>query len=221
MVYPITQAIFFPLLRFFIRKTVGLENIPLKGPYIIACKHIGALDGFFLASIIIPKVNQKIHFVGSVKKWGWFWEKVVAEQWAGSITFNKDNRKRCLGTALDYLKKGEIVGIFPEGYLHEYERNHTAKTGAARLALWTKVPIVPVGLVYDITVRNDLPVLYQYSKAIKNALFNPNSLEIHIGQPFEVKEYYNKKITSELLHEVTGNIMNKIKRLTKVDNINK
>ena len=220
MVYPITRTIFFPLLRFFIKKTAGLKNVPLKGPYIITCKHVGALDGFFLAAVIIPWINQKIHFVSNIAKWGWFWEKIVAEQWAGSIPFYKDNRQRCLEIALSYLKKGEIIGIFPEGYLHEYERNHTAKTGAARLALWAKVPIVPVGLVYDITVRNDLPVLYQYRKAIKNALLNPHSLEIHIGQPFEIKEYYNKEITRELLREATNTIMDKIEALTKVDNIN-
>ena len=220
MVYPITRTIFFPLLRFFIKKTTGLENVPLKGPYIIACKHVGALDGFFLASVVIPRIDQKIHFLASVMKWGWFWEKVVAEQWAGSVTFDKEDRDRCLNTALEYLKKGEVVGIFPEGYLHEYERDHKAKTGAARLALWAKVPIVPVGLIYDITVRNDLPVLYQYRKAIKNALFNPNSLEINIGQPFELKEYYDQEMTGELLHKATDDIMDRIEELTKIENIN-
>lgn len=220
MVYPILRTFFFPLLRFFIKKTVGLENLPSKGPFIMACKHIGALDGFFLASVVVPRLNQKVHFIASIMKWGWLWEKVIAEQWAGCIPFDKNNRQLCLEMALRYLKKGEIVVIFPEGYLHEYKRTRKTKTGVARLALWAKVPVIPVGLVYNITVRSDLPVLYQTRKAIINTILNPHSLEIHIGQPFELKQYYNKEITKELLREATNTIMDKIKGLTKIDNIN-
>jgi len=222
MVYPILRTIFFPFMRLFIRKIAGLDNVPKKGPYIIACKHVSYLDGFFLASILIPRVKQRVHFVASIMKWGWIWEVYVAQKWAGCIPFDKNDRSSCLSIALNYLKKGEIVGIYPEGYLHEYGvNNYSAKTGTARLALQSKAPIIPVGLVYDITVRNDLPVLYQYSKAIKNTLFNPRSLEIHFGKPFTLEQYYDKDINKNMLKEATNGIMNHIQELTSINNINK
>jgi len=220
MVYPFSRITFFPLLRFFIRRTTGLEHVPLHGPYLIACKHVTALDGYFLASVLVPRVNQKVHFIAHLKKWGRFWQEIVCRRWAAVIPFDVNNRAHCLGIALEYLQSGKIVGIFPEGYLHEYYPDKKPRTGIARLALRARVPIVPVGLKYNITVRNDLSVLYQNRKAIINTFLNPHSLEIHIGQPFELKEYYGREITRGLLLEMTEIVMRKIDNLTEVNNIN-
>jgi len=218
MVYPVSRYLWFPLIRFFIKKTVGLENLPTKGPYIIACKHLASLDGVFLGVMIAPKINRKIHFVANVAKWGWFWEKVIAEKWHGCIPFYKENPKICLDIAVNYLKKGEIIGIFPEGFLQSRETDqHKAKTGTARMAILARVPIVPVGLTHDISVRSDLPVLHRRRQTIKNILLNPHSLEIHIGQSFEIKEYYNREMNKELLIEATNKIMDKIEALTKIN----
>jgi len=217
MVYPISRYIWFPVIRFFVKKIIGLENLPKSGPYIIACKHLGSLDGVFLGVEIMPKINRKIHFVANVAKWGWFWEKVVAEKWHGCIPYYKENPKICLDIAVDYLKKGEIVGIFPEGFLQDRGDNqYKVKTGTARMAILAQVPIVPVGLMHDISVRSELPVLAQRLQAIKNIFLNPHSFEIHIGQPFEISEYHNKEMNRELLTEATNKIMSKIEVLTKI-----
>jgi len=220
MVYPITRLTFFPFLRLFIKKITGLENVPKKGPYIIVCKHLGALDGFFLAAVIIPHLKIKVNFVASVKRWGYIWEKLVAQKWAAVIQFYANDPGRCLADSRRYLENGQVIGLFPEGYLYDYKRNSRAKTGAARLALWTKVPIVPVGFNYDITVKNHVPVLYQFWKAVRNVFKNPHSLEINFGMPFELNEFYNKEITKDVLLDATQVIMDKIATLTKVNNIN-
>jgi 1-acyl-sn-glycerol-3-phosphate acyltransferase len=218
MVYPISRYTWFPVMRFFIKKTIGLENLPKSGPYIIACKHLASLDGVFLGAKIIPIINSKIHFVANVARWGWFWEKIVAEKWHGCIQYYKENPKMCLDIAIDFLKKGEIVGIFPEGVLQDRGDNqYKAKTGTARMAILAQVPIVPVGLIHDISVRSDLSVLAQRLQAIKNIFLNPHSLEIHIGQPFEIKEYYDKEVKKEMLIEATNKIMNRIEELTNIN----
>ena len=217
MVYPIANRTFLPLIRFFIKKTVGLENIPMKGPYIFACKHMGPLDGIFIGAVIINKVKQKIYFVSRIAKWGWFWEKIIAEHWVGCIPYYRENPRICLEIALEYLKKGKIVGIFPEGIMEEYDpQKSRAKTGTARLAIWAKVPILPVGFVHDISVKNEALRLHR-RQVIKNILLNPHSLEIHIGRPFELKEYYNREMTKELLNEATDKIMNRIDAITKIN----
>lgn len=55
--------------------------------------------------------------------------------------------RKALKTALDYLMRGRVVGVFPEG-----RRSHTgdllpAQPGAAILALKTGAPVVPVALI--------------------------------------------------------------------------
>lgn len=218
MVYPIAKLTLLPFIRFFIKKVVGLEHVPQQGPYILACKHVGPLDGVFIAAVVIPRINQKIYFVSNIAKWGWFWEKVVSEWWAGNIPFYKDNPRLCLDIALNYLKEGKVIGIFPEGIVQEYDPDkYRAKTGTARLALWARAPIVPVGLVHDITVRSDLLKLQRRRQVIKNILLNPHSLEIHIGRPFELKEYYGREMTRELLDETTNRIMDSIDALTRIN----
>lgn len=221
MVYPVTRKTLFPILRSFINRISGLENLPKKGPYIIVGKHVSALDGYLLAAALIPYLNQKIHFIANTRKWGWLWEKVVAQGWGGSIPFDTTNRSRCLSLAAKLLEDRKIVGIFPEGYLREYgRREYQARTGIARLAIATRTPIVPVGLKYDITVKNDLPVLYQYGKSIKNIIINKDSLELNIGRPFNLEMYYNKEVTKELLRKATDEVMSKIEDLSEVKNIN-
>jgi 1-acyl-sn-glycerol-3-phosphate acyltransferase len=221
MAYPIARLTLLPLIRFFIKKTIGLEQLPKKGPYIVACKHLGPLDGTFIAAVVIPHVDQKVYFIANVAPWGWWWKKIVAEQWAGNILYNPDNPSICLEIAYDYLQKGRIVGIFPEGIIQEYDpRKKRAKTGTARLALRAKVPIIPIGLVHDVSVRWDLPKLQQRRQVIKNILLNPHSLEINIGKPFTLKEFYGQEVTTELLEQATDKIMDHIDRLTKINNKN-
>jgi 1-acyl-sn-glycerol-3-phosphate acyltransferase len=224
MVYPIARLTLLPLIRFFIKKTVGLENLPTKGPYIVACKHVATLDGAFIASVIIPYLNQKVHFITNIAKWGWYWEKIVAEQWAGNIPFDPRNPRLCLELAYDYLQRGKIVGIFPEGVIEEYDpTKRRAKTGAARLAIKARVSIIPIGLKHDISVPSDLAghtIILRRRQAIKNVLLNPHSMEINIGEPFELKKYYNKDITGELLRQATDEVMDKIDDLSHISNIN-
>ena len=214
MVYPIASKTLLPFVRFFIRKTTGFENISKEGPYIIACKHLASLDGVFIAATIIPIIKQKIHFVSNVAKWGWFWEKIVAEQWGGLIPFYKKYPHICLNIAQEYLKKGEIVGIFPEGILEEKDKlKARAKTGVARLALWSKVPILPISLRYKNNPKKMEDKMHNRWQAMRNSIINPHSLEINIGKPFEVSEFYNKKINNDLLHRTTNMIMDKIESI--------
>lgn len=198
-----------------------MENVPLQGPYLIACKHLGPLDGVFIGAVLLPYLKQKIAFISNTAPWGWYWEKIVAEKWANCIPFERDNPHRSLEIADTYLKKGNIVGIFPEGIIQEYnEEKMRAKTGTARLAIWNRVPIVPIGMVHDVTVRPDLPKLYRRRQVIKNILLNPHALEIHIGKPFELTQYYGRDLSKDVLVEATHFIMDRIDGLTHINRKN-
>lgn len=208
MIYPISRFTLFPFIQFFVKRTTGFEHLPASGPYILACKHTGPLDGEFIGAALVPRINRKIHFISNVNKWGWFWENIIAVRWAGCIPYNRHDRRKCLLTAREHLEQGKIVGIFPSGVLDDLEslREYKGKTGVARLALWTKVPVIPVGIHNFYTKKKHVMVLKH--------LRHPKTMMIRIGEPMTFPDEYGKPITYELLKSVTENIVKRIEELS-------
>lgn len=202
MKYPFTSIIIFPLLRLFIRKATGLENLPKKGGFVIAANHESYLDSYIIGAVIIPKIDKQIHFL--TLKTG-FGIKLVGEKiahdWAGDIFLEKGKEKEALDEAVHVLKKGGIVGIYPGG--RTSKRLRKGKTGAVRMALRAKVPIVPIGLIgtYKIAPK-------------ERRIFSLRRCELNIGKPIYMDKYYNKKITKALLRKLTDDLMLEIARLT-------
>ncbi|MDP2684283.1 MAG: lysophospholipid acyltransferase family protein [bacterium] len=201
------------------KPTKGLENVPAQGPFIIACKHVGSMvDGIFVGAVIIPKIDQKIHFISLVAEWGRFWKQNVAEQWAGVIPYLEEDPRVCLDKGLDLLKQGKVVGIFPEGILKNNQNNNGSriKTGVARLAILSQLPILPIGLDYQINDKDGLKNMQNYWHVMWQTIFNPQSVQVIIGQPFEISEYYSKEFNREMLFEASNYIMTKIEKISKV-----
>ncbi len=105
---------------------------------IIACNHVGWADGLWIAYAVHPRLIRHMSkqelFASPITKW-------VMEQ-AGSISLNRsDPSPSSIKAAVDALKQGEVLLIFPSG-----SRNNemTAfKRGAATIALQARVPLVP------------------------------------------------------------------------------
>ena len=211
--HPFSRFLMLPFFRLFIKKVTGLENIPLQGPYLIACKHIGALDAVFIAAKVIPIVNQKVHFISNIAPWGWWWQKIVAERWAGCIPHDRHNPQSCLEAAMRKFEENKIVGIFPEGVMTERDaQGYRAKTGIARLAIWSKMTILPVGMGYVYPIRGKL---YDRWRAIGYYLTHPRSLFINFGKPFTLSEYYSQPTTKELLSSATNKVMDQLEELSR------
>ena len=188
-----------------IKKIEGRENLPKSGPFLIASNHINRLDAYFLAPAIVLYTSRMVYFIAKIQPWGFFWEKVLSDLWAGCIPYDKNNKSKCLEMALQRLQKGEIVGFFPEGRSNKNNTLLKGKTGCARLALWAKVPVIPVGF-YDRPEEKRRAIIF-------NAFFKPKHIKIKIGRPLYFYEYYNKKIFKELLDEITKKIMLEISQL--------
>jgi 1-acyl-sn-glycerol-3-phosphate acyltransferase len=134
---------FRPLGRVVIRRRIKVrvvngEKLPRTGPVIVACNHVGVVDGPLLA-IFAPRpvhaLTKQEMFKGFMKRF------LLATGQIPLDRFHPDPLavKRCLSV----LRDDHVLGIFPEGSRGggEFDRFHT---GAAYLGMVTGAPIVPV-----------------------------------------------------------------------------
>jgi 1-acyl-sn-glycerol-3-phosphate acyltransferase len=109
------------------------------GPCIVVANHASLLDPPLLALA----ARQPLHFLAKVELWryrpgAWLMDAL------GGIPIRRDRRDLLsVGRAEDLLRAGESVALFPQGTV----QGGAWTRGAARLALATGVPLVPVRLV--------------------------------------------------------------------------
>ncbi|TSC96084.1 MAG: 1-acyl-sn-glycerol-3-phosphate acyltransferase [Parcubacteria group bacterium Athens1014_10] len=199
-----------PFLRKRIGKIEGIENIPENGGFIIAANHISYLDPPFIVSTIFPKAKTKIYFLGLQKIIQTLKKFLINTEWLGIIPVEREDKDKCLDETFNYLKKGNICVIFPEGMRNIEKELKKGKTGVARLALQAKAPVIPLGC-------SGYAGLTLFS-ALKN-LFFCKKIQIKVGKPLYFDQYYNQEITKESLDEITKKIMLEIGKLCDKDYI--
>jgi 1-acyl-sn-glycerol-3-phosphate acyltransferase len=141
--YTIVETILRPILMFVYRvRITGREHVPKTGPCVLAANHVSVMDGFFLGIAVTRQVRfmakMELHRVPIVKQ--------ILEG-AGAFPVERGaDAGRAVSAAVKLLEQGALVGVFPEGTsLPDKKRGY--KRGAARLALATGAPLVPVALV--------------------------------------------------------------------------
>ena len=137
LVKPIVKLLFYTLYRPIIK---GRENIPKKGPFVLAGNHTKWLDSVMLVSVT-PK-NQ-VHFLAKEELWhgkGWIVVKAM-----GCIPVNrKIHDKDALIKAYEYLNNGSCIGIFPEGTINRTDDIIMPfKYGAVKMCKETGATLVP------------------------------------------------------------------------------
>lgn len=150
-------------------KISGANNIPEKGPYVLAINHMSKADPP-LVWISWPQVYMRF-FAGEK------WERHVIfgplMKHSGAIYINRGEvDRKALREALDVLKDGAVFGLAPEGTRSRVGAIIPARDGTAYLASRAEVPIVPVGLVNTDRLGSNMAHLRR------------TEVEIHIGKPF-------------------------------------
>lgn len=105
---------------------------------VIACNHVGWADSLWMAYALYPRqlrfMSKQELFASILLRW------TLAQ--SGSVPINRtDPSPSSIRTAIDILKRGEIVLIFPSGT--RGEETIQFKRGAATIALHAQVPLVP------------------------------------------------------------------------------
>jgi 1-acyl-sn-glycerol-3-phosphate acyltransferase len=119
---------------------VGAANVPADGPVLLAANHTGVVDGPILLGVA-PRPSHVL-----VKE-EMFWGPVgTVLRAAGQIPVDRSGGRTALTSALAVLKRGGVVGVFPEGNRGRGDAA-SARAGIAWLALNGHAPVVPVAVL--------------------------------------------------------------------------
>ncbi len=167
-VYSTLTKIGYPIFGSKLAEVRGLEHLPKKGSYIIAANHVDWLDGFFIATAIGRAKHQPVYFLAKSKT---YW-------WTTIILPLPKQKKDSVAQAVQYLNRGKVLVIFPEGERNPTAKLQAGKTGAVRMAVGAGVPIVPLGLTCSYG-RN-------VGQSLVNLMSKNHAVHIQIGKPLTV-----------------------------------
>lgn len=147
--YLLAKAILKPWLAAWFRWNIeGIEHIPSDSGAILAFNHIAYLDPF-AAAFVVDRAKRRPRFLAKSEL---FEDKRIAWILRGAkqipVKRGTAQAPMALDRAVEALRSGEIVVIFPEGTItKDPDLNPApAKSGTARLAIATGVPVVPAAL---------------------------------------------------------------------------
>ena len=135
-----------PLMALTKRDWRGAEHLPAEGGFVVVSNHISHVDPFTLAHFLLDN-GYPVRFLAKdsvfrIPVAG----RIVAA--AGQIPVYREtgDAARAFSAAVEAVQRGECVGIYPDATLTRDPGlwPMVGKTGAARIALTTGCPVIPV-----------------------------------------------------------------------------
>lgn len=155
----------------------GAENIPTEGAALIAINHTGYFD-FILGGVPAKaRGDRLVRFMAKKEIFdtpvvGWMMRKMR------HISVDRSAGASSMDEAIAKLESGNLVGIFPEATISRSFEIKELKTGAARMATTTGVPLIPLILWGSQRIwTKDIP---------KNILHPKVPVLVRVGEPLHL-----------------------------------
>ncbi|MEU5876858.1 lysophospholipid acyltransferase family protein [Spirillospora sp. NPDC047279] len=145
VVLPVARALYE---RWFRVELFGLDNIPEKDGALIVANHSGTLpiDGIMLSVAVHDHVQRDLRLLGA--------DLVYQVPVLGHLSRKAGHTLACQADAARLLDKGELVGVFPEGFKgvgkpfgDRYKLQRFGRGGFVETALRANVPVIPAAIV--------------------------------------------------------------------------
>ncbi len=190
-----------PLLALTRRRWIDGDKLPAEGGCVVVANHISHLDPFTFAHFVydngrLPRYLAK----------GEVFDIPVAGglvRSAGQIPVHRltTDATQAFGAAVQAVHEGQCVVVYPEGTITRDPDlwPMRGKTGAARIALTTGCPVVPIAQ----WGANE--ILGPYAKKVD--LFPRKTITMKVGDPVDLDDLRGSPLTPAVLHEATDRIM--------------
>ena len=183
----------------------GQDKLPKTGGVIVAANHVSYVDPFALGLYVleagrVPKFLAKSSL---------FEHPLTKRIFIGAnqipVYRGTADASKALGAAVDAVRAGECLLIYPEGSATRDPDcwPMKARTGVARLALETGVPVIPVAVVGTDVVAPPGKKFGRLTRPI-----------VRFGTPLDFSRYEGMENDRYILRSVTDEIMYEIMRLS-------
>jgi 1-acyl-sn-glycerol-3-phosphate acyltransferase len=209
--YGLAACILKPLTWAFMKRDWrGLDRVPTEGGVILAANHISHADPIALADYIVYGTGRIARFLAKSTLFKRRSLVGAVMRGAGQIPVHRHTADASLALkdAVDALHRGECIAIYPEGTVTRDPDKWPmlAKTGVARLALLSGVPVIPIAQ------WGAEQILDSYrTKGLH--LLPRRTMHIVAGPPVDLSAYQGKELTADVLRGATDEVMKAITRL--------
>ncbi|WP_436699239.1 lysophospholipid acyltransferase family protein [Nocardioides sp. BYT-33-1] len=183
------------------REWIGGENIPRSGGFIIALNHISHVDPLTAAHLVYDHGYKPRYLAKS----GLFDNPALGFflRGAGQIPVKRETKDAvgAYAAAVDAVRSGQCVVIYPEATITRDPEMWPmkGKSGAARIALETGCPVIPVGQ------WGAHEILAPYTK--RPHVVPRRKVVMRVGPPVELDDLRAKERTIAVVNEATARIM--------------
>ncbi|GAA1006595.1 glycerol acyltransferase [Streptomyces sp. F-3] len=122
----------------------GSEYIPRSGGAVLVSNHISYLDFVFNGLAALPQ-KRLVRFMAKESVFR-HWLSGPLMRGMKHIPVDRSRGETAYAQALESLKSGEVVGVFPEATISQSFTLKSFKSGAARLAQEAGVPLIPMAV---------------------------------------------------------------------------
>jgi 1-acyl-sn-glycerol-3-phosphate acyltransferase len=195
----ITRAIMARYLEWYHRiECSGTEHVPRTGPLLVVANHASNLDPLALAY----GIRRPLHFLAARGLFRIPPVAYVLRQWGALPVAPGGLDIAAVRTCVTILRTGGALAIFPEGTRSRDGRLQPFQSGPARMAILARAPVLPAG------------ILGTFEALPPGALFpKPVKLRVRYGRPFELAEYYNRRLTAEDVATATARLRDAVATL--------
>ena len=197
-----------PILRLLFRPWVeGEENIPAEGAAIFASNHLSFSDSIFLPLVLPRRITflaKSDYFTGRGVK-----GRATAAFFKGAGQLPVDRSgggagDAALNSGLKVLRRGELLGIYPEGTRSPDGRLYRGRVGVASLALEAGCPVLPVAMIGTDKAQ---PAGKKVPKIMR--------IGVRIGKPLDFTRYEGMEDDRFVLRSITDELMYELMLLSR------
>lgn len=195
----------------------GMENVPTEGGAMIVSNH---RNPFIDPGSIAYLVERPINFIAasvafSLPGVGQLFKAVGARP---MDVMGGEKSQDNLADAVQLVKDGELIGVFPEGvhtiaHPHSVSKIRTFRTGFARIALQARAPLIPVAVIGR--QERNLPTVPPW--LVKPFFDHPEFQDgvhwtyykrvfVRVGKPLDLSGYYDQEMTKDEISQISGKV---------------